>query len=271
MQQNKTVMSIAGFDPSSGAGVTADLLVFAAHGLFGTSAITTLTVQNTLGVTASHFVSTTTLIDTLQCLEEDLPPAGIKIGVLGSAANVSAVATFLSQIRSRRPLLVVLDPVLKSSSGNNLIEEAGVEILTQELLQYVDWITPNRQELQHLTGKPVKTDQEIFQAAAALQAKRNHLNVVVTGGDSTPPVDYLFQHERSKELIPGEHICTSSTHGTGCAFSSALLCQLLLGREPLEAARAAKAYVTGALQWATPLGSGKGPMHLLWNRSGSDK
>jgi len=118
----QTVLTIAGFDPSSGAGITADLMVFAAHGLFGTSCITALTVQSTMGVRSVHPVETNILRTSLECLDEDLRPAGIKIGMLGSAGAIDEVANYLAQVRSRHPQIpVVLDPVLRSSSGRELL------------------------------------------------------------------------------------------------------------------------------------------------------
>ena len=136
----KTVLTIAGFDPSSGAGVTADLMVFAAHVLFGVSCITALTVQSTTGVVATHSVAAEVVRATLSCLQADLPAAGVKIGMLGTASNVEAVADFLTMVRGldgdgkRTP--VVLDPVLRSSSGRELLDAGGVRLIRERLLPY---------------------------------------------------------------------------------------------------------------------------------------
>src|SRR5580698_1536399 len=135
----QTVLTIAGFDPSSGAGVTADLMVFAAYGLFGVSCITGLTVQSTMGVVATEAVGAGMVRSTLDCLEADLPAAGIKIGMLGTVVNVAAVIDFLGEIRrAARRVVVVLDPVLRSSSGRELLDVAGVELLREELMPLVD-------------------------------------------------------------------------------------------------------------------------------------
>ena len=134
----KCVLTIAGYDPSSGAGATADLMVFAAHGLFGTSCITGLTVQSTMGVLASHPIDAKVVRETLNCLHADLPAAGIKIGMLGTAAVVATVADFLARLRvqgSRVP--VVLDPVLRSSSGRELLDDEGMVLLRERLLRHV--------------------------------------------------------------------------------------------------------------------------------------
>src|SRR5277367_5095314 len=133
-----TVLTIAGFDPSSGAGVTADLMVFAAHGLFGTSCITGLTVQSTMGVRTTEAVSAEIVHDTLDCLQSDLAVAGIKIGMLATAANVAMVADFLEMLRGEnRRVPVVLDPVLRSSSGRELLDGEGMEVLRRRLLPLV--------------------------------------------------------------------------------------------------------------------------------------
>src|ERR1700677_1518805 len=134
----RTVLTIAGFDPSSGAGVTADLMVFAAHGLFGVSCVTALTVQSTVGVMATDPIAAEVVRSTLDCLQADLPAAGIKIGMLSTASNVATVADFLTELRglhgqgTRVP--VVLDPVLRSSSGRELLDPEGVTSLRERLL-----------------------------------------------------------------------------------------------------------------------------------------
>ena len=153
----QTVLTIAGFDPSSGAGVTADLMVFAAHGLFGTSCITGLTVQSTVGVRSTTAVSAEVVRATLDCLASDLPPVGIKIGMLTTADNVVAVAEFLTVLRGDEDRMpVVLDPVLRSSSGRELLDAEGVAVMRESLLPLVDGVTPNLEELGVLTGQSVR-------------------------------------------------------------------------------------------------------------------
>ncbi len=261
----QTVLTIAGFDPSSGAGATADLMVFAAHGLFGTSCVTSLTVQSTAGVRATSAVPPEIVRATLSCLESDLPPAGIKIGMLGTAANVAVVAKFLEELRGEDERVpVVLDPVLRSSSGRELLDAAGVTVLRESLLPMVDWVTPNLDELGVLTGRPVKRREDVEEAAAALQGMGWELNVVVTGGHLNPPDDLLLPAEGEMLWLPGEQIVSRSTHGTGCAFSSALLSRLVLGDDAREAAVMAKRYVAEAIRTAGPIGKGLGPVNHLW-------
>ncbi len=267
----KTVLTIAGFDPSSGAGVTADLMVFGAHGLFGTSAITSLTVQSTVGVAANHPVAADVVLATLRCLEQDLPAAGVKLGMLATAPVVAAVADFLVEVRERRDVVVVLDPVMRSSSGRELLDDAGVELLRGRLLPLVDWVTPNLDELALLTRRSIAGREEMAEAAVVLQQAIVRLggraHVLAKGGhlaEQTASDDLLLTRDGEAHWLAGERIATRSTHGTGCALSSALLSRVMLGDAPPAAAEAAKRFVEGALRNAVPLGQGWGPMHHLW-------
>jgi hydroxymethylpyrimidine/phosphomethylpyrimidine kinase len=264
----KTVLTIAGFDPSSGAGVTADLMVFAAHGLFGVSCITALTVQSTEGVMATHPVAAEIVRSTLVCLQADLPAAGIKIGVLSTASNVAAVVDLLSELRSLdgpgQRASVVLDPVVRSSSGRELLDHAGVKLLRERLLPLVDWVTPNLEELGILTGQSVVGPDDIEAAARLLQTCGSDLNIFATGGHLNPPDDLVLTADGQLHWLAGEQIVTRSSHGTGCALSSALLSRIVLGDDALPAAIAAKRYVAEAMRRASPLGNGHGPVNHLW-------
>ena len=264
----KCVLTIAGYDPSSGAGVTADLMVFAAHGLFGTSCITGLTVQSTVGVLATHPIDAKIVRETLDCLHADLPAAGIKIGMLGTAGVVTAVADFLARLRAQGSRIpVILDPVLRSSSGRELLDDEGMVLLRERLLPLVDWATPNLYELGRLCGRPVSLKEKVPGAARALQQGIAGLNVLITGGDLDRPDDCVVTAAGEVRWLPGERIESSSTHGTGCALSSALLSRLVQGDKDFDAARAAKEYVAEAIRRAEPMGRGKGPLaHLLPKR-----
>jgi hydroxymethylpyrimidine/phosphomethylpyrimidine kinase len=273
----RTLLTIAGHDPSSGAGITADLQTFAAHRLFGTSAITALTVQSTLGVAEIHPVDPAFLRRTLDHLAADLPPAGIKIGMLGSTEIAVSVAAFLATLRQpeenqptgNQPIgnppivpTIVLDPILRASSGANLLPPEALETLHQQLLPNVTWITPNWSELSALTNQPIQTLAEAEAAAHALAQRHPHLHIVATAGDHAQPTDLLRLPSGEIHRFPGEHLASTSTHGTGCAFSSALLCHLILGDTPIEAVRGAKHFVTEAICQAPPLGHGRGPLNL---------
>jgi len=266
----KTVLSIAGYDPSSGAGITADLMVFAAHGLFGLSCITALTVQSTTGVRGVHPVSAEVLEDTLECLDQDTPPDGIKIGMMGASDNVRVIAAYVETLRAAgRSIPVVLDPVIQSSSGAVLLDRSGVEILRSRLIGLVDWITPNTKELELLSGRAVPDTTAVADACGVLQDKTyaetgRRPGIVAKGGHLSKPDDYLLDGAGRGVWLPGEWVDTASTHGTGCALSSAFLSGLVLGETPEEAAHHAKKYLTGALRSAKALGKGFGPMNHLW-------
>lgn len=260
------VLSIAGFDPSSGAGISADLKVFAAFGLYGMSCITALTVQSTVGVRAVEPVSPPTVAETLGMLSEDVRFSGIKVGMLATADICGVVGDFLDSLPG---VPVVLDPVLQSSSGRELLDRAGVEQLRKRLLARVDWITPNLEELSVLTRRKVGKRNDVPAAAErlrelALESGSREINILVTGGHLETPEDYLLDAVGTGCWIPGERVETNATHGTGCALSSALLCGLVLGQGAVVAATLAKAYVTEALRAAYPVGRGKGPLNHLY-------
>jgi hydroxymethylpyrimidine/phosphomethylpyrimidine kinase len=254
-------LTVAGFDPSSGAGMTADLKVFAAQGVYGVSAIAALTVQSTQGVRRVQPVEGQLLRQTLACLAEDVPIAGVKIGMLGTAEAVAAVAGFLRESGISRDR-VVLDPVIRSSSGAELLEPDGVRVMREELLPAVGWVTPNLDELAVLTDEPVAGRESVPVLASRLArlGTGSGLSVVATGGHLDPPDDFLRTAGGEEIWFPGTRVATTSTHGTGCAFSSALLCRLLLGDQPAEAVAAAKAWVRRALESAVPIGKGRGPV-----------
>lgn len=244
--------------------MTADLAVFAAHGCFGTSAITALTVQSTTGVRRVQATDPALLADTLACLHEDLPPAGIKIGMLAKGALVSVVADYLRALRRKgRAAPVVLDPVAVSTSGHALLDARGVAALRAELLPLVDVVTPNLGELHVLSGRPCGDEAAIRSAMAALHVQLPGPAIVATGGHRPEPDDLVLQ-QGVFHVLHGRHIATTATHGTGCAFSSALLCGLLHGHAVVGAAERAKRYVEGAMTFAEPRGRGRGPMRLDW-------
>jgi hydroxymethylpyrimidine/phosphomethylpyrimidine kinase len=258
------VLTIAGFDPSSGAGVTADIKTIAAHGCYGIACITALTVQTTKGVLRLEPVSKDTIRETLRELAADMPPAAIRIGMLGSADAVAAVAEFLD---SNKPPNVVLDPVLKASSGAALLEEKGVEQLAKVLLPLCSVITPNVEEAAVLTGLPVGNIDEMKTATRRLH-QMGVQNVVVTGGHLERATDVLsvaLPEGNFEQLeFVSDRLRSNSTHGTGCAFATSLAANLAQGRQLQYAIVLAKAYVTKAISRAFPLGKGQGPLHHLY-------
>jgi len=262
------VLSIAGYDPSSGAGVTADIKTLAAHGCYGISCITALTVQSTTGVAQVQPVSGKLASDTLEVLVQDFSISAVRIGMLGSAEVVEAVADALKKSAFQN---IVLDPIFQSSSGATLLEKKGVEVLRQKLLPLCSVITPNADEAVALTGLPVGNLAEMKAAATKLH-DMGAKNVVVTGGDmaGTPgekAIDLLsIQTETGCEQMDfsSERVKSKSTHGTGCAFATALAANLALGKQLSDAVVLAKAFVKKAIAHAHPLGKGVGPLNHLY-------
>ncbi len=250
------LLTIAGFDPSCGAGIAADLKTFAVHDCYGVAAITALTIQSTQGVQAVHPVPSATLRAQLDALADDLEIAAVKIGMLANRANAATVADFLD--RHAYPC-VVLDPVVNASQGApELLDAAGVKFLREELIKRASVITPNVGEAQLLTGIEVH-DLAGMKAAAKKLVEMGARAAIVKGGHMEKPVDVLFDGQEIA-TFGGEQVKTGHTHGTGCTFSSALLAQLAGGRAMAESVTLAKAYVTKAIEHGLPIGKGPGPV-----------
>ena len=262
-QAPPVVLTIAGFDPSSGAGITADIKTIAAHACYGVACISALTVQSTSGVRRVEPVRVDLVAETLKELASDVEIAAVHIGMLGSGKVVRAVADFLAKEKLPN---VVLDPILKSSSGSNLVDAAGARLLIQKLLPLATVVTPNVDEASALTGQAV-TNPEQMRAAATKLHSMGAQAVVVTGGDLDKAIDLLsFTTKRGieHETFKSERQKSNSTHGTGCAFATAMACHLAHGRGLPEAVLLAKAYVAAAIANAHPLGRGTGPVHHLY-------
>jgi hydroxymethylpyrimidine/phosphomethylpyrimidine kinase len=250
------VLTIAGFDPSCGAGVAADLKTLSANNCYGVAAITALTVQSTQGVKAIHATPAATLRAQLDALAEDLNIAAVKIGMLGNRANAAVVAEFLDATKLSN---VVLDPVLQpTTSGPDLLDAAGVKYLAEELMKRASVITPNISEAILLSGMEIK-DVAGMEAAARKLVERGARAVVVKGGHMDKAVDVLFDGTEALTL-GGEHVHTENTHGSGCTFASAIAAQLALGRGLREAVMLAKAYVLKAIENGFSIGKGPGPL-----------
>jgi hydroxymethylpyrimidine/phosphomethylpyrimidine kinase len=261
------VLTIAGFDPSSGAGVTADIKTIAAHGCYGVACITALTVQSTAGVRRVEPLDPALVTETLEELASDIPIAAVHIGMLGAGKVVKAVAEFLGRRPGKAKLPnVVLDPILKSSSGADLLDAAGTRLLIEKLIPLADVITPNMEEAAVLTGLKV-TDLDEMRAAVAKLHQMGSAAVVITGGHLEKATDLLsFTTKRGveEEVFKAERQRSNSTHGTGCAFATAMSCHLALDRGLAEAALLAKTFVTAAIAAGHPLGHGTGPVHHLY-------
>jgi hydroxymethylpyrimidine/phosphomethylpyrimidine kinase len=263
-QAPPVVLTIAGFDPSSGAGVTADIKTMAAHGCYGVACITAMTVQSTQGVTRVEPLPAALITSTLQELNRDLEISAVKIGMLGSAGVAAAVCEFLEAVK---PPNVVLDPILRSSSGARLLDPKGEKLMLERLLPLAAVITPNLDEAAALSGLPVTNLEEMKVAAERLH-QLGAANVVITGGHLDKAIDLLsFTHPNGgieNQTFKAERQRSRSTHGTGCAFASALACHLAHGRQLPEAVLLAKAYVAAAITHAQPLGRGTGPLDHLY-------
>jgi hydroxymethylpyrimidine/phosphomethylpyrimidine kinase len=239
------LLTIAGFDPSCGAGIAADLKTFAAHGCYGVAAITSLTVQNTQGVTDVQNTPSAMLRAQLEALANDSEIAAVKIGMLGNRGNAVVVAEFLDAHKFAQ---VVHDPVMKSSSGAELLDAAGIKYVAAELLKRATVITPNIPEAEILTGLTIKD-----------------LGDIVKGGHMERAVDVLFDGNEVVALA-GDRVREETLHGTGCAFAAAIAAQLASGRPLTEAAMLAKAYVTKAIEKSYPTGKGRSPLDHFYRQ-----
>ena len=260
LQSPPIVLTIAGFDPSSGAGITADIKTIAAHGCYGVAAITALTVQSTVGVRQVSPVDPKLLRDTLDELTADVKVSAVHIGMLGSAEAATEVLDFLQ--RSHLPH-VVLDTILKSTSGAKLLDDPAVKTLTEQLLPLAEVVTPNADEAAVLTGLQVSYVDDMRQAAQKLH-EMGAKGVVITGGHLEKATDVLSLQDGELQIFKSDRQDSSCTHGTGCAFSSAIACHLAYGRGLSEAVLLSKAYITSAIGNAYPIGKGPGPVNHMY-------
>jgi len=274
----RTALTIAGSDSSGGAGIQADLKTFAAFGLYGASAITAITVQSTKGVEAVAPLAADLVTAQIEAVAGDLALHATKIGMLATAAIVEAVAAAIEELELP---LVVLDPVLVSTSGDRLLDPDGVQTLCMELMPLARVVTPNIPEAEALSGRTIGSAQQAREAARRIH-DMGAASVIVTGGhavwdgdtgpraEGTAPqiIDLLFDGHMFHEFRTAR-IDTRHTHGTGCTFASAVAAGLALGRELPDAVARAQQYVAGAVAHALGIGHGRGPIDHFWeHRSG---
>ena len=259
----RTALTIAGSDSGGGAGIQADLKTFAAAGVYGTTAITAVTAQNTVGVTAWEPVSTELVIAQIEAVAGDLPPDAVKTGMLATAAIVEAVAAAIEGLDL--PNLVV-DPVMVAKGGDRLLREDAVGAIKAHLLPLAEVLTPNVPEAEALCGMRIATLADMREAGSRIRAMGPRV-VVVKGGhlQSTGDdvVDVVCLPHDTFELR-GPRLTTAHTHGTGCTFASATAAQLALGRPIEEAVRWSREYLEGAIRHAPGLGAGHGPLNHFW-------
>lgn len=257
-QKIPKLLTIAGSDPSGGAGIQADLKTFSALGCYGMSVITALTAQNTQGVQGIQAVPVEFLALQLTSIFDDVMPDAVKIGMVGNAQNTKLLVEI---IKKYKPKNIVLDPVMVSTSGDDLIDKNAVEILKTELIPLVDLITPNKEEA-FMLGCETSKDLAKLGSKASL----------LTGGDTKEPtcVDVLASSMGAK-AFEGRRIRTRNTHGTGCTLSSAIAANLAKGLSMQKAVVEAKNYITKALEHADALGltseekGGSGPVHHFYD------
>lgn len=259
-------LTIAGSDSGGGAGIQADLKTFSALGVFGMSAITALTAQNTCVVTGILPVPAKFIGDQIDAVMEDIGCDAVKIGMLHSPEVIEVVAAKLEQWHCAN---VVIDPVMISKSGDNLLLEDAVTALRERLLPLATLITPNLPEVSALLGRCVETEDQMPDAARAL-ADLGPANVLVKGGHLTGQTshDLLYQTAQGTiEIFPADRVNTSNSHGTGCTLSSAIAAGLARGLDLNQAMVEAKAYITGALRAGADYktGKGHGPVHHFYN------
>jgi hydroxymethylpyrimidine/phosphomethylpyrimidine kinase len=252
------VLSIAGSDSGGGAGIQADLKAFARCGVHGMTAITALTAQSTVGVSAVHPVPADFIVEQVRAVVDDIGVDAVKIGMLGTAEIVAGVDAALGLLDPATP--VVIDPVMVAESGAVLLDDAARRALVTTLLPRATVITPNLPEARVLAGHGAPGDAE--ELARVLHALGPEV-VVVTGGHRDEVTDVLFDGEEL-HLIPGESHARGASHGSGCTHSSVLAAQLALGRTPLEAARTARRIAGEAVRdGLRGLGQGAGPVDVL--------
>lgn len=253
----KTALSIAGSDPSGGAGIQADLKTMTMHGVYAMSAVTALTAQNTTGVRGVLECSPEFLALQLDCIFSDIVPDAVKTGMVSSAPLIRVITDRLTHYRARK---LVVDPVMVSTSGSRLLEEEAVEALRGQLLPLAILITPNIPEAEVLSGLSIQ-DEQGMEEAARIIGDSCGCAVLCKGGHAIQDADDVLYNRGQLRWFRGERIDNPNTHGTGCTLSSAIAANLALGLPLEEAVSRAKDYLSGALRAMLDLGAGSGPLN----------
>ena len=250
---NPKVLTIAGFDPSGGAGVVADLRTFGIFEVWGVAAVTSITYQNTSGISGAYHLPPLAVLRQLEAIVSDISLDAVKIGMLGSEETIAIIFPFL---QSHRLSPIVVDPVLKSSSGYPLLDEGGIKLLKEELLPLVEVVTPNLAEASALSGVRVSTLQDMKEAARIIHSY-GPKNVVITGGHLKQKATDLLYDGKEYTLFDSPKIKIPPMHGIGCTFSSAIAAQLSRGVELKVAIKRAKHYILRSLQHPLRIGEGR--------------
>ncbi len=252
----KKILSIAGSDCSGGAGIQADLKTITCHGMYGMSAITALTAQNTTGVYGIQETAPEFLASQLDCIFEDIFPDAVKIGMVFSSDIIRVI---VDKLKEFRPAFVVVDPVMAATSGSQLMKVAAYEMFIQELFPLATMITPNIPEAERLSGCRIRSIEDMRTAAVRIREYYDG-SILIKGGHLKGQADDLLYDGRQYHLFPGVHIATENTHGSGCTLSSAIACNLAAGYDQQTSVGKAKEYITGAMAAQLNLGQGNGPL-----------
>jgi hydroxymethylpyrimidine/phosphomethylpyrimidine kinase len=256
----KTVLSIAGADPSGGAGIHADLKTFTAHGVYGMAVITAVTAQNTLGVSAVECVSPGMVRAQLEAVFTDIMPDAVKIGMIPDGRTATIIAGALARFS---PPHIVVDTVMVSSSGFSLLAAEAKEIILKEIFPLAELLTPNVPEASALAGIPVRTRADMERAAKIIRARCGS-SVLVKGGHLADSCDDFLLSGAGSRWFQGTRVETKNSHGTGCTLSSAIAANLAEEMSLDEAIEKAKGYLTAAISAGLCLGNGNGPLDHCW-------
>lgn len=259
----KTVLTIAGSDSIGGAGIQADLKTIAAHKLYGMSAITCVTAQNTLGVLGVTELDPEFVALQIRAVFEDIRPDAVKIGMVGSAGIATAIADALERYEASN---IVVDPVMVASTGAVLMADDAVDVIVNRLLPLATVVTPNIPEAEVLAQMDITGQHDMVEAAHVIAGMVDGAAVLVKGGHAVADANDLLLTEHGREVwLKHRRIDTPNTHGTGCTLSSAIACGLARDLDVQAAVAQAKAYISGALENDPQLGRGVGPLNHLWN------
>ena len=253
----KTALTIAGSDSSGGAGIQADLKTMIMNGVYGMSAVTALTAQNTTGVRAIQEVDPEFLRQQIDAVFEDIYPDAVKTGMVSSAELIRVIADRLRFYNAKN---VVVDPVMVATSGSALLKNDAVKVLMGELLPLASVVTPNIPEAQVLSGMGIVSKEDMISAAKKI-ADDHNCAVLLKGGHSINDANDLLYADGELHWFEGRRIDNPNTHGTGCTLSSAIASNLAKGYTLTQSVKRAKEYISGALEAMLDLGSGSGPLH----------
>ncbi|WP_455580850.1 bifunctional hydroxymethylpyrimidine kinase/phosphomethylpyrimidine kinase [Dysosmobacter sp.] len=257
----KTALTIAGTDPSGGAGIQADIKTMTAHGVFAMSAVTALVAQNTTGVTSIMESSPAFLAEQLDCVFTDIFPDAVKTGMVSSIPIIEVIAAKLREYGAKN---LVVDPVMVATSGDRLISQSAVEALKERLLPLAAVLTPNIPEAEILSGRTISSAADMESAARAI-SETYGCAVLCKGGHQLNDANDLLWRGGEGKWFYGRRIQNSNTHGTGCTLSSAIAANLAKGYDLDASVERAKAYLSGALGAMLDLGHGSGPMDHMFD------